>query len=101
MPSGDVLVRAKPRANAAFATGVTFTTLTGLGLATGITLTAVGYGTDRSTMARAGVITGVASGAGLYLSIKLLLSSLPSVEIGPASATPYVTNSQVGFAGSF
>src|SRR5262245_26627019 len=42
MPPGDVLVSAKPRATGAFATGVTFTTLAGMGVATGISLTAVG-----------------------------------------------------------
>jgi hypothetical protein len=44
---------------------VTFTALTGMGLATGITLTAVGCSTDRSTMCNAGLITGAASAVGL------------------------------------
>lgn len=101
LAAGDVLVQAKPRAQGAFAAGVTFTSLTGMGLATGITLTAVGCATDRSTMCKAGLITGVASGLGLYLSIDLLLSSLPRVQIGPAQAAPYATGNTLGLAGRF
>ncbi|HSK00994.1 MAG TPA: hypothetical protein VK932_07125 [Kofleriaceae bacterium] len=101
LPPGDVLVQAKPRAQGAFATGVTFTTLSGMGLATGITLTAVGYGTDRSGMRTAGLITGVASAIGLYLSIDLLRRSLPRVYVGPAQAVPYAAGNTVGLAGRF
>jgi hypothetical protein len=101
LPAGDVLVQAKPRAEGAFAAGVTFTTLTGMGLATGITLTAVGCSTDRSTMCKAGLITGSASALGLYLSIDLLLRSLPRVYIGPAQAVPYAAGNTVGLAGRF
>lgn len=99
MPQGDVLVRAKPRANGAFAAGVTFTTLSGMGLATGITLTAVGYGTDREAMARAGLITAVPSAIGLYLSIGLIRRSLPRVRV--ERAQPYVTGNTVGVIGRF
>ena len=98
---GDVLVQAQPRAEGAFAAGVTFTSLSGMGLATGITLTAVGCSTDRSTMCNAGLITGAASALGLYLSIDLLRSSLPRLHIGPAQASPYATGSTVGLAGRF
>lgn len=98
---GDVVVQAQPRAEAAFAAGVTFTSLTGLGLATGITLTAVGCSTDRSTMCNAGLITGAASAVGLYLSIDLLRSSLPRLHIGPAQASPYAAGRTVGLAGRF
>jgi len=101
LPAGDVLVQAKPRAQGAFAVGVTFTSLSGMGLATGITLTAVGCVTDRSTMCTAGLITGGASALGLYLSIDLLLRSLPHVTIGPAQASPYAAGNTVGLAGRF
>jgi hypothetical protein len=94
MPQGAVLVRAEPRASGAFAAGVTFTSLSGMGLATGITLTAVGCSTDRSTMCNAGLITGVASAVGLYLSIGLIRSSLPRVHV--ERAQPYVTGNTVG-----
>jgi hypothetical protein len=101
LPAGDVLVQAQPRAQGAFAVGVTFTTLSGMGLATGITLTAVGCATDRSAMCTAGLITGGASALGLYLSIDLLLRSLPRVNIGPAQALPYAAGNTVGLAGRF
>jgi hypothetical protein len=101
LPPGDVLVQAKPRAQGAFAAGVTFTTLSGMGLATGITLTAVGCATDRRVMCDAGLITGGASAVALYLSIDLLRSSLPRVDIGPAQAMPYAAGNTVGLAGRF
>jgi hypothetical protein len=101
LPPGDVMVQAKPRDQGAFAAGVTFTSLTGMGLATGITLTAVGCATDHPTMCRAGLITGGASAVGLYLSIDLLLRSLPRVSVGPAQAAPYAAGNTVGLAGRF
>ena len=101
LAAGDVLVQAQPRAEGAFATGVTFTALSGMGLATGITLTAVGCSTDRSTMCNAGLITGAASAVGLYLSIDLLRSALPRVHIGPAQASPYAAGNTIGLAGAF
>lgn len=101
LPPGDVLVQARPRAEGAFAAGVTFTTLSGMGLATGITLTAVGCATDRSTMCKAGLITGIASGVGLYLSIDLIVRSMPRVFVGPVQARPYAAPNAVGLAGSF
>ena len=101
LPPGDILVQAKPRSEGAFAAGVTFTTFSGMGLVTGITLTAVGYGTDRSTMARAGLITGGVSAVALYLSIDLLRSSLPRISVGPAQAAPYAAGNTVGLAGTF
>lgn len=101
LAAGDVLVQAKPRAQGAFAAGVTFTSLSGMGLATGITLTAVGCATDRPVMCKAGLITGAASAVGLYLSIDLLRSALPRVDIGPAQASPYAAGNTVGLAGQF
>jgi hypothetical protein len=101
LPAGDVLVQATPRAQGAFAAGVTFTTFSGMGLATGISLTAVGCSTDRSTLCKAGLITGGASAIALYMSIDLLRSSLPRVHVGPAQATPYATGQSVGLAGKF
>jgi hypothetical protein len=98
---GDVLVQAQPRAQGAFAAGVTFTALSGMGLATGITLTAVGCSTERSTMCNAGLITGGASAVGLYLSIDLLRRALPRVHIGPVQASPYADANSLGFLGRF
>ena len=94
MPQGDVLVRAQPRATGAFAAGVTFTTFAGMGVVTGITLTAVGCSTDRDGMCNAGLITGVASGVALYLSIGLIRSSMPRVRVDRTQ--PYTTGNTVG-----
>lgn len=100
LPPGDVLVQAKPRAEGAFAAGVTFTTLSGMGLVTGIALTSVGCATDRDGMCKAGLITGGASALGLYLSIDLLRRSLPRVYVSPRAA-PYVSGNTAGLAGRF
>jgi hypothetical protein len=99
MPAGDVTVAATPLSQGAYAGGVVGTTFSGMALATGITLAAVGYGTNSSGMQTAGLITGVAGGVGLYLSIELMRSALPKVQIG--GARPYMAGNQVGLAGSF
>ena len=99
MPGGDVVVQARPLQEGKYAGGIVGTTFSGMALATGVTLAAVGYGTDNSTMRTAGLITGVAGGVGLYLSIELMRSALPKVEIG--GARPYVAGNQVGLAGRF
>jgi hypothetical protein len=101
LPRGDVLVSAKPRDDGPFAAGVTFTSLGGMALVTGITLTAVGYGTDNGAMRTAGLITGVAGAAVTAGGIQLIRKALPTVHVGPGRAQPYVTAGQVGLAGSF
>ena len=55
-----------------YAGGVVATTFAGMSLATGITLTAVGYGVDSGGMKTAGLITGVAGAIGLYGGIYLM-----------------------------
>jgi hypothetical protein len=99
LPQGDVLVRAQPKAQGAFAAGVTFTALSGMGLATGITLTSIGCSTSRDRMCTAGLITGGASAVGLYLSIGLLRSALPRLKIDRTQ--PYATGQTVGIAHQF
>jgi hypothetical protein len=99
MPAGDLMVTAKPLANGMYATGIVFTTFSGMALATGITLTAVGCSTDRDGMCTAGLVTGVAGAVGLYGSIYLMRKALPKATIGPAQ--PYFAGSQVGVAGTF
>jgi hypothetical protein len=99
IPPGDVIVAAKPLSQGRYAGGIVGTTFSGMALATGVTLAAVGYGVDNSGMRTAGLITGVAGGVGLYLSIELMRSALPRAQIGPAR--PYMAGNQVGLAGSF
>jgi hypothetical protein len=101
MPPGDFVVTAKPRADGAFATGVTFTALGGAAVVTGITLTAVGFGTHNNGMRTAGLITGLSGLAVTAYSIPLIKRSLPTASIGPAHGQPYAAPNQVGLAGSF
>jgi hypothetical protein len=101
IPPGDFVVSAKPRSEGAFATGVTFTSLGGMAAVTGITLTAVGYGTDNAGMRTAGLITGIAGLVVTAGSIRLIQSSLPTASIGPARGQPYISNQSVGLAGKF
>ena len=99
MPAGDLMVTAKPLSNGMYATGIVFTTFSGMGLVTGITLTAVGAGVDNSSLRNAGIITAIPSAIGLAASIYLMRKALPKAEIGPAR--PYVAGTQVGLAGTF
>ena len=96
LPAGDVMVRAEPVSNGLYATGVTFTALTGMGLVTGITLTAVGFGTDSSGLKTAGLITGIGSAVGLYGSILLMRAALPRAHVAP-----YVAGTSAGIASTW
>jgi hypothetical protein len=90
---GETMVIAKPLSTGAYATGVTFTTLGGAALVTGITLGAVGCSTDNRGMCTAGWITG---GAGLVVTagaIWLIQRSLPRLRIAPAA---YASGAAVG-----
>lgn len=99
LPQGSVVVRGTHLSNGAYAGGIVGTTFAGMGLVTGITLTAVGWGTGHDGMRTAGLITGGVSAVGLYLSIKLMQSAVPKAEVLPAR--PFVAGNQVGFAGTF
>jgi hypothetical protein len=69
-------------ADGAYVTGIVFTTLGGMALATGITLTAVGCSSDdRRGMCIAGLITGGVGGVVTAGSILLMVKSLPQVRI--------------------
>lgn len=99
LPPSPVVVRGKHLSDGAYAGGIVGTTFSGMGLVTGITLTAVGCATDHSGMCTAGLITGGVSAVGLYLSIRLMMSAVPKAEVLPAR--PYVAGNSVGFAGTF
>ena len=96
LPAGDVMIRAEPLSNGLYATGITFTALTGAGLVTGVTLTAVGFGTDNSAMKTAGLITGIGSAVGLYGSILLMRAALPRAHVAP-----YVSGTSAGVASTW
>jgi len=99
LPPTPVVVRGKHLSDGAYAGGIVGTTFSGMGLVTGITLTAVGCATDHSGLCTAGLITGGVSAVGLYLSIRLMQSAVPKAEVLPAR--PYVAGNSVGFAGTF
>lgn len=99
LPAGSVMVTGRPMREGAYAGGIVGTTFSGMGLATGITLTAIGCTTDRSGMCTAGLITGGVSAVGLYLSIRLMQSALPKAMV--SGAQPYVAGSTAGLTGTF
>lgn len=77
-----VLVRAKPLNNGAYVTGITFTTLGGMAVVSGIVFTAVGCSSDdREGMCTAGLITGGAGAAVTIGSIWLMQRSVPRVTV--------------------
>jgi hypothetical protein len=99
LPQGDLMVAAKPFSNGLYAGGIIMTTFAGMGVATGITLTAVGCSTDHPTMCKAGLITTVPSAIGLYVGIHWMRKALPKWTV--ERAQPYVAANSVGVAGSF
>ncbi|MGE0549870.1 MAG: hypothetical protein AB7O24_08095 [Kofleriaceae bacterium] len=99
LPAGSVMVAAKPLSKGMYATGLTFTALSGMAVVTGITLTAVGCAGDRDTMCKAGVISMLSGGVALAGSIWLMRQALPYADVSPAQ--PYVSGNSVGVAGSF
>jgi hypothetical protein len=88
LPPGNLLVSGKPLQRGIYAGGVVATTLGGMALAVGITLTAVGLAKDRGGMTTAGLITGGAGLLALPGGIYLMVKALPSarVELAPAAS---------------
>ncbi len=99
LPAGDFMVTGTPPNHGMYAGGIVATSFGGMGVATGITLVAIGAAKDRDGMFLAGLITGAAGGAALVGGIYLMFKALPSVSIG--RATPYVSANQIGVAGTF
>jgi hypothetical protein len=99
LPQGDLMVSARPLENGLYAGGIIMTTFAGMGLATGITLTAVGCSTDHPNLCKAGIITAVPSAVGLYLGMYWMRKALPRAAV--ERAQPYVAANQVGVAGTF
>ncbi len=66
-----------------YATGITFTTVGGMAVVTGIVLTAVGCSGDHDGMCKAGLITGGAGALVTVGGIWLIRSSLPRVRVKP------------------
>jgi len=99
LPPGDLLVSGKPLQRGMYAGGIVATTLGGMALAVGITLTAVGLAKDRSGLTTAGVITGGVGALALPGGIYLMVKALPAATVG--GAPPQVSGMAAGLAGSF
>lgn len=76
-----------------------FTSLSAMGLVTGVSLGTVGFATNSPGLKTAGIVTAVPCAIGLYASIELMRRALPRARIGPAR--PYVAGNQIGLAGRF
>jgi hypothetical protein len=85
LPAGDLIVAGKPLETGMYAGGIVATTLGGMALAVGITLTAVGYGQERDGMATAGLISGAAGIVALTGGIYLMIRALPAATVGRAA----------------
>jgi hypothetical protein len=89
-----LLVRAEPRKDVEFLGGLMLSTFGGLGVVTGISLTAVGCGTKDSSMCTAGLITLPAGLALLAPGIWMIIDSKGVVHV-----TPMQAQIPAGFAG--
>jgi hypothetical protein len=85
---GRLQLQAHHTARGELATGITFTTFSGMAAITGIALTGVGYGADHPTMGKAGLITMAVSLPALAGSIWLILDSRARAEIVPNDGGP-------------
>lgn len=86
--AGAVQVAAHGTANGKMVTGITFTSLGGMALVTGISLTAIGCsGSDRSSGLCTGGLVSLGVGAAVTgVAISLIVDSLPRAEIRTAGA---------------
>jgi hypothetical protein len=99
LPPGDLLVSGKPLQDGMYAGGIVATTLGGMALVVGITLTAVGLAKDRNGMTTAGLITGGVGALAVPGGIYLIVKALPRVTVG--GAPPYFSGTAAGIAGTF
>ena len=101
--AGPLQVAARPKQQGKFAGGVVATSFGGIGIATGISLLAVGGATDRDSMALAGGITlpigAVVTIGGIYLMVK----ARAALRVRPlfGSDGPIMTITPGGISGSF
>jgi hypothetical protein len=85
LPPGDLLVSGKPLQEGLYAGGIVTTTLGGMALVVGITLTAVGLAKDKGGMTTAGLITGGAGLIALPAGIYMMVQAVPSARIEPGA----------------
>ncbi len=99
--SGPIQVIATPTARGRLATGITFTALGGMSVVAGISLTAVGYATDRGGFKTAGLVSLAAGGLVTFGSIWMMLTSFPRYEVRPIFGTSRLAIGPGGVSGSF
>lgn len=98
---GTVQVTADPRNVPEFTLGLTFTSLGGLAIVTGIPLVAIGNSREDAGMSRAGKITILAGAPAVALGIFLLVDSRPVVEITPLGSRARAFLTPTGVVGTF
>ena len=81
LPPGDVIVSGKPLEQGRYAGGIVATTLGGMAVVVGTTLTAVGAAKDRNGMTTAGLISGAVGALVLVGGIYLMLQAVPDFQI--------------------
>ena len=85
LPPGDLIVSARPLQSGKYAGGIVATSLGGMALVTGITLTAVGMAKDMGGMSTAGLISGFGGAVALAGGIYLMLDAVPGVQVDRAA----------------
>jgi hypothetical protein len=83
-PEPHLQLQAYPTARGEFASGIVFTTFSGMAVLSGVALLGVGCSsTDHHSLCTAGFITTGVGGAALAGSLWLLLDALPKAEVAP------------------
>lgn len=98
---GPLQLKAHGTARGQLVTGMTFLSLTGMALITGITLTALGCSTDRGGMCTGGLISMGAGAVGGAGALWLMLDALPKAEVVPVNGGMSVFASPAGLSGRF
>lgn len=98
---GALQLKAHGTARGQLVTGMTFLSLTGMALITGITLTALGCATDRGGMCTGGLISMGAGALGGAGSLWLMLDALPKAEVRSVSGGVQLNAGPGGLYGRF
>ena len=102
--AGPVQITAAPTASGEFVTGLTFTSLGGMGDATGITLGSIGCFGGHAGLCQAGLITLGLSGAVTAGAIWMMLDAAPRADVRPLFGDELSASLRLtpdGFAGTF
>jgi hypothetical protein len=99
LPPGDLIVSGKPLQDGMYAGGIVATSLGGMALVVGITLTAIGLAKDRDGMTTAGLITGGVGVLAVPGGIYLMMEAVPQVRVAGAPVTR--SSRAIGIVGRF